>query len=85
MDQEEEGPYGYYLTGCHHEHGHHNTVFEFFDIRNVAELEKRIGKLVSKERHPYRAEDLHVIKGCELSFLVEKEVVREVSVKVALV
>lgn len=81
MGQESKPPYGYYLIGCHYEHGYHDEVFEFFEIRKGAELEGRIAELLGKEYQPYREEDIHVIRGSEVPFMVEKEVVRVVSVR----
>ncbi len=70
---------GYYIVGCHYEHGYHEEVFEFFRLGDEHELTKKLVQLmrgVGKGQFGFREEELHVIKGSEISFTTEKEIVK---------
>jgi len=82
MSDQEKESYGYYLFACNCTHDNCESVFEFFGIGKEAKLEGRIAELLNKEHYPYNEKSIHVIKGKEVSFIAEKEIVREVELQV---
>jgi len=71
---------GYHLIAYRYDYSGFDEAVEFYDDSQIEELEARIKELLSREYEAYKEEDIYVIRGTRIPFMVDRDVVREVKV-----
>ncbi len=82
MSEEDTSKKGYYLIAYRHHYEEFDDVVEFYDASQVGELEAKIQELLSRDYYPFKEKNIHVIRGIQIPFMVTKEVINEVKIRV---
>ncbi len=82
MNEKNTPKKGYHLIAYRYDYADTKQVVGFYEDSQVEDLEEQIQELLSREYDPFKEEDIRVIRGVQIPFMVTKDVVTEVKIRV---